>query len=744
MKRRPASPDFPRLAKRPRSPTQALLAKPSLNSLNEKNDVKNNSNDEDRFDSSIQAQVSLPRSTAIDAHSANEGATAVRQKRAKQSFEKNQFDLMPCVDDGGFVSQETASPSPNQVQTSHHRNVESDSGSPARATHQSTPKVSPRDRRQLNCTRVPHADTPHALPLSRHKDIGYPKDRLDEHTIGIRERVRDDKKNDRGFNSKPSGSDYGPKKHILKPNEELPNVGLGGESQSKSNTDAVKGGGLCGADQKSEIEGLAMASGPRLGTDAGTTPHEPKTRRNDAERQGADSLENKVLQKAQYRHFNVAEVRTGSPRNGNGVGKSSSLPRSMPFGGDSAPALENTEGETNFRKVPPTDQCHTNGNNVTALGVAAEERNYISKETLHNARSSGDAMTIKDHGNRERLLNRSNEKRKALLTRHEAVELDEPREVENVLLDPNVESVERVNFMHVDNVQGEVGRDQDTCVVRLELNGSALKEALDCRKRKRMKNDGPDALSEPSAGKHEMSRDICFGIGHASHMDGSNESMNEMVVCLAQEDSHPKDAEAIREITSRLGGEIVSKFDVTKPECVVTWVGTDRHLDWGSSKIVGAARAACVPVVDVDWIVQSYWSGCWLDIHGFASAIGGQAEKTPLFEKVCVILPSSTQGISMATDELIFALRAAGAKIIPDETFDNNDAHKIRVRIVNFLDGDGINCTQNDGQFRWLEKKELNKGCAVFLEANEEWVWESMAEGRLLGVDVSESEGATS
>lgn len=213
------------------------------------------------------------------------------------------------------------------------------------------------------------------------------------------------------------------------------------------------------------------------------------------------------------------------------------------------------------------------------------------------------------------------------------------------------------------------------------------------------------------------------------------EGINEMVLCLAQGGRKAEEVGIIMDITSRLGGEIVSDFDLVKPECVVTWIGTDKQLNWGSSKIIRAARAACVPVVDIEWVLQSYWSGSWLDIARFASLIGGQAEKTPLFENVLVFLPGLTKTKIPVTNELVSALRAAGAKINEDDTFDagNRDGITIRVRIVRILDEECIDHVGDAAQYRWLDQKEMNiHGC--YLEANEEWAWESMASGRLLGV----------
>lgn len=219
-----------------------------------------------------------------------------------------------------------------------------------------------------------------------------------------------------------------------------------------------------------------------------------------------------------------------------------------------------------------------------------------------------------------------------------------------------------------------------------------------------------------------------------------SKGIREMILCLAQDGGTQEDMDAILDITSRLGGEIVPNFELIKPECVVTWIGTDKQLNWGSAKIIGAARAACVPVVDVDWILQSYWSGFWLDIKWFASLIGGQAEKTPLFKNVLVFLSRSAGSMSPITNDLTSALRAAGAEINHGEVCDveYGNAITLRVRIVENLSGDCINRSYNDAQFRWLERGESVNNHIGLLETNEEWAWESMARGRLLGVPACE------
>lgn len=238
------------------------------------------------------------------------------------------------------------------------------------------------------------------------------------------------------------------------------------------------------------------------------------------------------------------------------------------------------------------------------------------------------------------------------------------------------------------------------------------------------------ACRENSLGLEGVTGDNCEG----------SKGIREMILCLAQDRGTPEDIDAILDIISRLGGEIVPNFDLIKPECVVTWTGTDKQLNWGSAKIIGAARAACVPVVDVDWVLQSYWSGFWLDIERFASLIGGQAEKTPLFKNVLVFLPRSSGSMTCITNDLISALRAAGAKINHGEACDADCGKTIttRVRIVEGLSGNCINRSYNAAQFRWLEEKESVNNHTSLLEANEEWAWESMARGRLLGVTACE------
>lgn len=131
-----------------------------------------------------------------------------------------------------------------------------------------------------------------------------------------------------------------------------------------------------------------------------------------------------------------------------------------------------------------------------------------------------------------------------------------------------------------------------------------------------------------------------IGYGNISVIDQDAEEMSSdndgifgnMVLCIVDHEVDSKVVNRVLDLVERMGGEYVFNFDSHTPDCVVTRVGAGKQVRWDSSPILRIARAKRIPVVDFDWVAQSYWNGYWMNISDFASAVGGLPGSSSLGE----------------------------------------------------------------------------------------------------------------
>lgn len=221
-----------------------------------------------------------------------------------------------------------------------------------------------------------------------------------------------------------------------------------------------------------------------------------------------------------------------------------------------------------------------------------------------------------------------------------------------------------------------------------------------------------------------------------------------MVVCLACEGMADEEHDLVFELITRLGGEVVTDFNGPTPECVVTQIARNEVSEDLPTAVL-IARAGCVAIVGVDWVIQSYLNGIWFPFRPFEMAHLSRLS-TRVFENITVtiIAPVSTTKrsretsrrpfFSVITTELISGLRVAGAVVHSDENYDVRKferlgSGKVCVYLVEQIREKSRKRPPSlESQWRWADSNENVKQIVV---ANASWAWRSIRSGKLFEVD---------